>query len=316
MNINYLKTSFTIEAIDSLMLPYFKGSTFRGGFGNAFRRVVCALKKKDCKECLLKTRCIYAYIFETAPPEGTQIMGMAKYITIPHPFIIEPPEDTGKKFNPGEELAFSLILIGRAVEYLPYFIYTFNELGRIGIGKGRGRYTLKTVKSQKGSGEIRLYSAQDGAIKSVETEKLHIPEEYVFTDMAETQLTLNFITPVRMQHGRDLTVVPEFYIVIKNLMRRLNLLYYFHCGKKEAKWDHKNLLQEAEKVIIKDNNLKWWDWERYSSRQDVRIKMGGLKGEITYTGNIAPFMPILMAGQVLHIGKGTSFGLGRYVIKQ
>ena len=42
------------------------------------------------------------------------------------------------------------------------------------------------------------------------------------------------------------------------------------------------------------------------------MKMGGLIGEATYRGNITPFLPLLQAGAILHIGKGTSFGLGKY----
>lgn len=36
--------------------------------------------------------------------------------------------------------------------------------------------------------------------------------------------------------------------------------------------------------------------------------MGGFIGEITFEGNIEPFMPLIRAGEVLHVGKGTGFG--------
>ncbi|HEX8949253.1 MAG TPA: CRISPR-associated protein Cas6, partial [Dissulfurispiraceae bacterium] len=63
---------------------------------------------------------------------------MRKYKTAPHPFIIEPPSETKKIYKPGDEVVFGLTLVGRAIDYIPYFIYTFDELGRIGIGKGKG----------------------------------------------------------------------------------------------------------------------------------------------------------------------------------
>ena len=40
MIIRYQKYNFTIEASEPLLLPVYKGSTFRGAFGNAFKRVV------------------------------------------------------------------------------------------------------------------------------------------------------------------------------------------------------------------------------------------------------------------------------------
>jgi CRISPR/Cas system endoribonuclease Cas6 (RAMP superfamily) len=33
---------------------------------------------------------------------------------------------------------------------------------------------------------------------------------------------------------------------------------------------------------------------------------------ITYEGNLAPFLPLLRAGETMHVGKGTSFGLGKF----
>ncbi len=54
--------------------------------------------------------------------------------------------------------------------------------------------------------------------------------------------------------------------------------------------------------------------ERYSARQDTRMKMGGFVGKVDYQGNLAEFVPLLKLGERVHIGKGTAFGLGRYEI--
>ncbi|MBI5167535.1 MAG: hypothetical protein HY998_07330 [candidate division NC10 bacterium] len=136
----------TLEAKEPLFLPPYKGSTLRGGFGHAFKKVACALREKECGECLLKSKCVYAYVFETPPPEDTQIL--RKYPAAPHPLLIEPPLDNRRSYQTGEALVFNLVLIGRALDYLPYFIYAFNELGRIGIGKGRGKYQLRDVRAE------------------------------------------------------------------------------------------------------------------------------------------------------------------------
>ena len=72
-----IKTSsfqFILKAQDPLVLPPYKGSTLRGGFGFAFKRVVCALLNQDCPDCLLKEKCLYSYVFETPPPSSTRIM--------------------------------------------------------------------------------------------------------------------------------------------------------------------------------------------------------------------------------------------------
>jgi CRISPR/Cas system endoribonuclease Cas6 (RAMP superfamily) len=43
------------------------------------------------------------------------------------------------------------------------------------------------------------------------------------------------------------------------------------------------------------------------------MKLGGFTGEIEYAGGaIEEFMPLVIAGEMLHVGAGTSFGLGKY----
>lgn len=310
MNITYQHYRLTLRAEDQLLLPYYKGSTFRGAFGNAFRRIVCALRRQDCGACILKTSCIYAYVFETAPSRDTAIMGMGKYTSIPHPFVIEPPLETDRIYEAGEEISFGLVLIGKAVDYVPYFVYTFEEMGKTGIGKGRGKYLL--IKAETATGPV--YSREDRTIRPQPAKMATIPEDFSFDAGNSTPLTVNFLTPARISYGRDLAVSPDFHILVRSLLRRLNLLHYFHGEQREAGWNHKEIIAAAETVIMEKKSTRWWDWERYSARQQTRMKMGGLVGEASYQGNIEPFMPFLRAGEIFHIGKGTSFGLGKYLI--
>ena len=314
MEIPYKKLSIEIEAIDPLIMPTYKGSTIRGGFGNVFRRIVCAFKNKECSECMLNASCIYAYVFETHPGDGSHIMHMNKYEKVPHPFVIEPPLNEQRFYNPGDIFTVGLVLIGDATDYVPYFIYTFVELGKAGIGKGRGKFKLRNV-SEDGK---EIYSHKTEMIKATDSSSLHIPENLTATEsnnLKKGTLKLRFITPVRILYNRKLTSHLEFHVLMRQLLRRIALLYYFHCGKNSPVWDHKAILQKAESVVVKENNLKWHDWERYSARQQVRMKLGGLVGDVVYSGSVLPFLPYVKAGEIFHVGKGTSFGLGKYEVE-
>lgn len=128
-------------------------------------------------------------------------------------------------------------------------------------------------------------------------------------------LTLSFLTPTRLVYDGHLTLDLEFHVLIRQILRRLSLLGYFHCGVDPLGIDFKRMIEAAKLVKVKDCNLKWYDWERYSARQDTRMKMGGFVGEISFEGNVEPFMPLIKAGEILHVGKGTGLGLGKFKIQ-
>ena len=72
--IPFQKFQFVIEPKERIILPPYKGSTFRGGFGSAFKKVVCICRKTECDTCILKEKCIYSYVFETPPSSDTSVM--------------------------------------------------------------------------------------------------------------------------------------------------------------------------------------------------------------------------------------------------
>jgi hypothetical protein len=43
--------------------------------------------------------------------------------------------------------------------------------------------------------------------------------------------------------------------------------------------------------------------------------MGGIVGKITYQGELEAFMPYLRMAEVIHLGKGTVFGMGNLMIE-
>jgi len=51
------KYRFTLRARETLILPAYKGSTLRGGFGSVFHKLICVNKNKDCSNCLLRDKC-------------------------------------------------------------------------------------------------------------------------------------------------------------------------------------------------------------------------------------------------------------------
>jgi len=135
-------------------------------------------------------------------------------------------------------------------------------------------------------------------------------------------LGLEFITPTRIKYKGKYTDIIDFKIFITNLLRRLFLLNVLFCidRNKNYQSDFKSfkcLIDEAKEISTQDSNLKWYDFERYSTRQNTKMKLGGIVGKINFTGYYETFLkfyPLILLGEHLHIGKGTSFGLGGYKV--
>lgn len=307
------KFRFAIKALEEMVFPSYKGSVFRGGFGYIFKKVACIQKGVACDDCLLKFTCVYSYVFETPTPKDSEILRL--YPRVPHPFVIEPPLDEKQTYTPGEEIDFHLVLIGRASDYLPYFIYTFIELGKSGMGRRRAKYELTRVDGLNDQGQSTLiYSNESKTISATPPViSFSLDAEAVRSEHADT-LRLQFLTPARIRYNGSLTDQLTFNVLFRNLLRRISTLSYFHCGNR-LDWDFKGLIEKAATVETASSDLRWSDWERYSTRQRQKMKLGGVIGSVSYrseSNGLADFLPMIKIGQYIHVGKSTSFGLGQY----
>jgi hypothetical protein len=305
---------FTLRPLESISLPANAGSTLRGALGYALLRQVCCRPQARCLHCDLSNECVYSYLFRTSPPEDTEVL--STLTAVARPFVIEPPPSAPKSFEAGERIVFHVVLIGRAVAYIPYFVFAFQQLGSAGLGRARSRFRLERVTDLGPRGKSVVFQATDGFLRgssrNVDARVLERGAETLSTE----RLDLAFITPTRLKHHGELAWHgPPFHVLIRRLLDRVSSLSYFHCGNR---WDidFKAWIEQAKQVKATDVATTWADWERYSGRQDRRIKMGGLVGPITYTGDLGPFRGLLALGTLVHVGKGTVMGNGRFVIKE
>lgn len=300
--------TFRCRFDEPAVLPEYKGSTMRGAFGLALKKVVCALKNRECGDCVLRRRCLYTRVFETPmamePPEG--LRGNAP----PHPFVIEPPVIRKQDFSAGECLDCNLILLGEVNQSLPYFIYAFEQVGKIGLGKKvngrRAGFRLEGVREA----DRTIYTDAEATIRVGEMARvLKIPEVNRFSDdMMRVEMTLE--TPLRVKFDNRFNTDLPFHVVVRALLRRISSLFICYVGA-EPELDYKGLLDRAEGVRIVESRLRWHNWDRYSNRQQQKMPLGGLMGEVTYEGRLGEFLPLMEIGARVHIGKNTSFGLGK-----
>jgi hypothetical protein len=311
-NLCFAKFRFTVEALETLYLPEYKGSTLRGGFGHSFRKVVCTMGPIPCATCLLHLKCPYPEIFET-PVVGEPPPFMKGIKTGPQPFVLEPPLEKKRVYKTGEKIGFELNLIGRAIEYLPYFIYTFDQLGCMGIGRGKGKFRLIEVACLAETWQP-IYQGESKTL----TSNYHVFNTESLCKNADSfsRLTLRFLTPTRIKVEGHLTMELNFRQLLLTLLRRICSLGHFHMPGESIDWNWRSILAPAGEVAVETSDLRWYDWERYSNRQKDRMKLGGFLGEIVFQGNLQDWLPLLRLGEFVHVGKGATFGLGKYVVEE
>lgn len=300
----------TIEAIDPILLQEFKGSAIRGSLGHSLRGFACATRKDDCGSCLLAHQCIYAYCFQTIVPKDDPFLRNKNGVA--HPYIIRPPRDRRRVYYPGDELVFELVLIGRAIDCLSYFIQAFLMMGERGLGRGKGRFVLKKIEGQSLASRCLLYQNGDERVRS-SAEPVTCQDLLQRHGKAPNSCTLRFVSRLELREkGRtaDLT----FGTLFRNLLRRITALAYLYNDIDCASIDFGGLSHSADNIRTIKSDFSWEHAERFSNRQKQRMPFSGRSGEITFAGKLEPFWPFIVLGERVHAGKKTTFGFGKYII--
>jgi len=303
---------FTLRPLKEFHFPLYKGFTLRGGFGQGLKKITCTNKIRDCSQCSIKNKCLYIYIFETPSIDDYNGLFLSGNNYFPHPFVIQPPLEEKTSYSSSEVLQFNLVLIGRAIDYFPYFIFSFEELGKIGIGKGRQKYELVRVSSLKDSNGEVIYSSGRGILSSnILISTFKEIKEKVSTWKGKDRLKVRLLTPLRIKHGGRLINNLPFDFLIQSILIRSKALSYHLEENEELEIDFNEIMAQAKNGIeIIDSKFFWKNLRRYSQRKNLFMNLGGLLGEISYQGELYKFLPFLLLGQELHLGKATSFGFG------
>jgi hypothetical protein len=79
----------------------------------------------------------------------------------PRPYVFEVP----LKYQGKQQLELGLILVGKAVDFLPYFIYVLNEIGKLGLGVGQVPYRLLAVLDGSHPDGSVVFDAQEQVLQ-------------------------------------------------------------------------------------------------------------------------------------------------------
>ena len=127
------------------------------------------------------------------------------------------------------------------------------------------------------------------------------------------RMTLRFLTPTMLKADGVQARRPAFGPIAKRLRDRINALSYFYCGE-GLDIDFKAFGEEAERIKMVADSTRWVESARYSRRRDVTHDLSGFVGEVSFEGDLAPFISYLKLGEYVHVGKNAVFGNGWYQI--
>ena len=278
------KYRFTLEAVDSITLPTYKGSSFHGGFGHALKQI---------------SPTWFKYFYQPESPRN---------LDLPRPYVILPPLDKLEHYPKGHQFHLEITLIGEATQHYAIVQAAVEYLGlRMGLGGRKGKY--KVISIDRAIAGTHTEETSKHSVNSDEIIKARTPM------LPTDRITIHFPTRLRLKHRNKLCrKPPEFSIIFDRIAGRLKTLSNAY-GEKDKQLDYKALTEQAKNITIHQQNLHWQDWHRYSGTSKESMNFGGLTGEITYQGNVTAFLPWLVLGEWVHIGGKTSFGLGKYIIR-
>ena len=305
----------TVRALERVALPPFKGSMLRGGFGHAFKERACVQRRgpgatgSACPRCVFPRICPFAQVFETSAPPGAP----KRFADAPRPFALKVRLDPRSELKPGERIEFGLALIGRGIDYLPYFVYGFERLAQRGLGPRRGRCLLERVEATDGLAASTVFQAGGGTIQA--ELRPRTLEDFVRPGAGDRwRLQIDLETPLRLEADGEVQPDLCFPDFARALLRRIALLRLFHCAGGLSREAPDQLLAGADLVEVR-RTLRWYDWQRFSSRQQAWMDMGWLVGSLVVEGRPGALLPYLRVGELVNVGKNATFGLGSYRLK-
>lgn len=261
----------------------------RGIFGKILYEEVCVHRElESCDLCPENKSCPYTEIYKMRPLSPGHLL-YRRYTYPPVPYILYPDLGGRTRFNRGDIFSVELTLIGKASEYDTFCLQALQQLSD---GKGLLFRKLECISIES------LVGNDKKSLVRFTNEPKNI-----------AQLQLNFHSPLVMEaESVQGSFILPFSVLVKSISERMGVLDQLYCDGLEA--DLNPLPDDLQGV------------ESLSSFYPVKIKIkdGAAKdaflGSAVYRNIPAQYWPVVLAGEVLHVGKFTNYGYGKYTIDE
>ena len=303
LQIPYIKLHFDVVFIEDALLPQNKVSALRGGMGDMLMRTAC-VGDGVCVQCMFKPECIihktiYSQ-YDRKPKFVTEEGGIG--------YVIEC-ENYEQQFQKGTYLRFNLLLLGKTIAYFHLFLEAFKELGKAGLGSAQSKYEIVTVTN---SLNRIIYSNGKLEMSQYQVLKIYDYVLYRQNQLASGVLEnkIVFKTPVTLKYRGEYLQEFQMEPILIAASRRIFMLDNYIGVDNDYYQKEEFCIPE----IVCQNNTRI-KVRRFSQRKQSSMVLIGIKGYCVVEKLYPEILLLLLAGELTHIGKNTSFGFGRYRIK-
>ena len=272
----------------------------RDPFLEIFRKVT-GCRGDGCEGCR-RGECAFGDVFGQTLSSDPSVVKRHQKPPLPlaFQFPVLPMERGGER-----RLEIGLTLVGRAIQHAHHFIASLERyLG--GEVEGAPAAVVEAVESLGYFGERSTWGSVNVGGDEKGESVLLTTEGLKATRILGDSAVLSLETPLKiMQEGRAQRTF-QFSPFFRTLMRRVSSLASAY-GEGEMEVDFPWLARTCGEVGVSSSTIRWTDWRNGS--------IGGLTGEALISGNLEEFVPFLLLGEYLNVGKGASFGLGRFSVR-
>ncbi len=244
---------------------------------------------------------------------------------VPRAFAVEPPPPYAE-ISSQRRFKFGVSLYGSAEALIPYLFRALPEMGRRGIGKGRGTFRLIEIFEMSPLNETSRVVMHHQRV--VDRVRLAVNHRRVLEELGlrrTDEVTLHFLTPMRLVEGGSLVRAPKLGPLLRRLIERAQaLVEQYSPGDQplperavwKAEWQR---MSEAGDRIDADGLLldasHWVDIQSYSRARGRATPIGGFVGQARWRIESPDVLAWLLWGQSLHVGKNAAKGDGYFHVE-
>lgn len=213
------------------------------------------------------------------------------------PYVINFLEKEQLIYLPGDEFTFEITFFGNIINKIS--LQTFINFENYEVGQHKGKLKFKEAFSINSDTNKQIFSTEQA-------------ESYRFNNQLEASnnVQLYFKNPLcikKVNKASDIT----FENIIKRIYERLLSLELL------TQEDFKELdLEKAKDVIKRQSDFVTYNVKHFSKERKGYIHYEpAFIGSVEFYGNLKPFIKLLQIGELIHIGRGTSSGLGKYTLE-